>query len=196
MLSILTREKELKTMHITLSNTKTFTTALENYRATEIDKLHRMKMQLHDATTGFELINVSCALEQQMHIFEQADHEQLAQMYLQKNLLDEYEDFTNNPQCILKTNVEVTFKVIDKASNEYVQPNYYNSVKQLHDNLIHTVDQHHSNFTEPQWTVYEAALKGIELALQNIDALPHEYSETFAFESNAYKYEVSFFNPF
>ena len=183
-------------MNITLSNTNEITTALKNYRASEIDKLHRMKMQLHDATPGFELINVSCALEQQMHILEQANHEQLAQMYLQKNLLDEYEDFTNNPQCILKTYVEATFKVTDKVSNEYVQPTYYNSVKQLHDDLIHTVDEHYNDFTESQYTVYEAALKGIETALQNIDSLPHEYSETFAFESTTHKYEVSFFNPF
>lgn len=183
-------------MNITLSNTDAITTALENYRATEIDKLHRMKMQLHDATPGFELINVSCALEQQMHILEQADHEQLAQMYLQKHLLDDHEDFTTNPQCILKTYVEATFKVIDKASNEYVQPTYYNTVKQLHDDLIHTVDEHYNDFTESQYTVYEAALKGIELALQNVDALPNEYSETFEFESNTHRYEVSFFNPF
>lgn len=183
-------------MNITLSNTKTFTAALENYRAAEIDKLHRMKMQLHDATPGFELINVSCALEQQMNILLQADNEQLAQMYLQKNLLDDHEDFTTNPQSVLGTYVEATFKVTDKASNKYVQPTYYNTVKQLHDDLIHTVDGHYSNFTQGQYEVYEAALKGIELALQNIYSLPHEYSETFAFESTTHKYEVSFFNPF
>lgn len=183
-------------MNITLSNTDAITTALENYRASEIDKLYRMKMQLQATSKGFEFINVSSELETQMNILLQADNEQLAQMYLQKNLLDEYEDFINNPQSVLGTYVEATFKVIDKASNEYVQPIYYNSVKQLHDDLIHTVDSHYSNFTQGQYEVYEAALKGIELALQNIDSLPHEYSETFGFESTTHKYEVSFFNPF
>lgn len=183
-------------MNIRLSNTNEITTALENYRASEIDKLHRMKMQLHDATPGFELINVSCALEQQIHILEQANHEQLAQMYLQKNLLDEYETFTNDPQFILGTNVEATLLIYKKGSNEYVQPTYYNTVKQLHDDLIHTVDEHYSDFTQGQYEVYEVALEGIELALQNIDTLPAEYSQTFAFESTTHKYEVSFFNPF
>ena len=183
-------------MNITLSNTDAITTALENYRATEIDKLYRMKMQIQSSTTGLELSNVSYELDKQIDILQQADNEQLAQMYLQKNLLDEYETFTNDPQFILGTNVEATLLIYKKGSNEYVQPTYYNTVKQLHDDLIHTVDAHYSNFTESQYTVYEAALEGIELALQNIDTLPAEYSQTFAFESTTHKYEVSFFNPF
>lgn len=183
-------------MKINLVITEPIAIALENYKATEIDKLHRMKMQIQSSTTGLELSNVSYELDKQIDILEQANEKQLAEMHLQRKLLDEYENYVNDPQCILKTNVEVTFKVIDKASNEYVQPNYYNTVKQLHDDLIHTADQHHNDFTEPQWTVYEAALEGIELALQNIDTLPAEYSQTFAFESNTHKYEVSFFNPF
>lgn len=183
-------------MKINLVITKPIAIALENYRATQIDKLHRMKMQIQSSTTDLELSNVSYELDKQIDILEQANEKQLAQMYLQKNLLDDHEDFINNPQSVLGTYVEATFKVIDKVSNEYVQPTYYNSVKQLHDDLIHTVDSHYSNFTTGQYEVYEAALKGIELALQNIDSLPNEYSETFAFESNAHKYEVSFFNPF
>lgn len=183
-------------MNITLSNTNEITTALENYRASEIDKLYRMKMQLQATSKGFEFINVSSELETQMNILLQADNEQLAQMYLQKNLLDEYETFTNDPQFILGTNVEATLLIYKKGSNDYVQPTYYNTVKQLHDDLIHTVDEHYSDFTESQYTIYEAALEGIELALQNIDTLPAEYSQTFAFESNTHKYEVSFFNPF
>lgn len=183
-------------MNIKLAITEPISTAIKNYRATEIDKLHRMKIQIRSVATGLELSNVSYELDKQIDILQQADNEQLAQMYLQKNLLDEYEQYVNDPQCILKTNVEVTFKVIDKASNEYVQPTYYNTVKQLHDDLIHTVDEHYSDFTQGQYEVYEAALEGIELALQNIDTLPAEYSQTFAFESNTHKYEVSFFNPF
>ncbi|HEY4622642.1 MAG TPA: hypothetical protein VIH12_02220 [Solibacillus sp.] len=183
-------------MNITLSNTNEITTALENYRASEIDKLYRMKMQLQAASKAFEFINVSSELETQINILLQADNEQLAQMYLQKNLLDEYETFTNDPQFILGTNVEATLLIYKKGSNEYVQPTYYNTVKQLHDDLIHTVDEHYSDFTESQYTIYEAALEGIELALQNIDTLPAEYSQTFAFESTTHKYEVSFFNPF
>lgn len=183
-------------MNITLSNTDAITTALENYRASEIDKLHRMKMQLQAASKGLELSNVSYELDKQIDILQQADNEQLAQMYLQKNLLDEYETFTNDPQFILGTNVEATLLIYKKGSNGYVQPTYYNTVKQLHDDLIHTVDEHYSDFTESQYTVYEAALEGIELALQNIDSLPHEYSQTFAFESTTHKYEVSFFKHF
>lgn len=183
-------------MNITLSNTNEITTALENYRASEIDKLYRMKMQLQSASKDFEFINVSSELDTQMNILLQADNEQLAQMYLQKNLLDEYETFTNDPQFILGTNVEATLLIYKKGSNEYVQPTYYNTVKQLHDDLIHTVDEHYSDFTQGQYEVYEVALEGIELALQNIDTLPAEYSQTFAFESTTHKYEVSFFNPF
>lgn len=180
-------------MNITLSNTNEITTALENYRASEIDKLYKMKMQLQSASKDFEFINVSSELETQMNILLQADNEQLAQMYLQKNLLDEYETFTNDPQFILGTNVEATLLIYKKGSNEYVQPTYYNTVKQLHDDLIHTVDAHYSNFTESQYTVYEAVLNGIELALQSIEVLPLEYDGTFGFESITHKYEVSFF---
>lgn len=183
-------------MNITLSNTKEMTAALENYRASEIDKLYKMQLQLQVASKGFEFINISCALETQISILEQATNEQLAQMYLQKNLLDEYETFTNDPQFILGTNVEATLLIYEKGSNERVQPTYYNTIKQLHDDLIHTVDAHYSNFTESQYTVYEAALNGIELALQSIEVLPLEYDGKFGFESTTHKYEVSFFKHF
>lgn len=183
-------------MNITLSNTTEIIEALENYRSKEIDKLHRMKMQVHSNAKSFDLLNISCAFVTQIRILEQADYEQLAQMYLQKNLLADYEDFINDPQFILGTNVEVTLTIGEKAVIERPQPMYYTTVKSLHEDLIDTVDSHYSNFSENQWTLYEAALEGIELALQNIDTLPPEYNETFAFESNAHKYEVSFFKHF
>ncbi len=183
-------------MNITLSNTKEMTAALENYRASEIDKLYRMNIQLQAASKSFEFMAVSSELETQMNILLQADNEQLAQMYLQKNLLDEYETFTNDPQFILGTNVEATLLIYKKGSNEYVQPTYYNTVKQLHDDLIHTVDEHYSDFTQGQYEVYEVALEGIELALQSIEVLPLEYDGKFGFESTTHKYEVSFFKHF
>jgi len=155
-----------------------------------------MKLQIRNKSKNMDLLNISCAFDMQINILEQADHEQLAQMYLQKNLLDEYETFINDPQFVLGTAVEATLTITEKASKERSQAIYYTTTKKLHENLIDTVDSQYNNFTENQWTVYEAALKGIELALQNIEVLPAEYDQTFKFESQTHVYEVGFFKHF
>lgn len=182
-------------MKVTLPTSKAVKTALDNFRAKELDKIFRLKLKLQ-ASGPFKTLDVISHLDMQTQVIEQADHAQLAQMYLQQHLLNEYNEYSDDPTFILGTHVEASITITKKNTQEPGQTMYYLTTKKLHEDLIMTVDEHYSDFTQGQYEVYEVALEGIELALQSIEVLPLEYDGKFGFESTTHKYEVSFFKHF
>ena len=179
-------------MKVTLPTSKAVKTALDNFRAKELDKIFRLKLKLQ-ASEPFKTLDVTSHLDMQAQVIEQADHAQLAQMYLQQHLLNEYNEYSDDPTFILGTHVEASITITKKNTQEPGQTMYYLTTKKLHEDLIMTVDEHYKDFTESQYKTYEEYLPVIEMLMRDIECFRTEGLTTdYTFESTKHKYEVTF----